>query len=116
MGFHQSGTAACKACCTESPFTIMAADKKVMRSSGFTCNWAEASCMVQFPDYQYGAKFDIMYDWEGYPQCALYNGKGGPDDHMGIAATPFMMQVNTTMPVLNDKPAEEFFNMFLQRG
>ena len=33
----------------------------------------------------------VRFDWEGYPQCALYNGAptSGPDDHMGIAAPPF---------------------------
>lgn len=33
----------------------------------------------------------LRYDWEGYPQCALYNGVGGPDDHTGIAAPPFLI-------------------------
>jgi len=33
----------------------------------------------------------LRYDWEGYPQCALYNGVGGPDNHTGIAAAPFLM-------------------------
>ena len=33
----------------------------------------------------------VRYDWEGYPQCALYNGVGGPDNHTGIAATPFLI-------------------------
>ena len=26
----------------------------------------------------------------GYPQCALYNGQGGPEDHEGLAAPPFL--------------------------
>jgi len=31
----------------------------------------------------------IRYAWEGQPGCILYNGKGGADDHSGIAAAPF---------------------------
>ncbi len=31
----------------------------------------------------------LRFDFEGYPQCALYNGVGGPDNHTGIAAPPF---------------------------
>ena len=29
------------------------------------------------------------YAWEAWPQCSLYNGLGGPDNHTGIAATPW---------------------------
>ena len=31
----------------------------------------------------------VLYAFEAYPQCSLYNGKGGPDNHTGIAAPPF---------------------------
>jgi hypothetical protein len=31
----------------------------------------------------------VQYAWEQWPQCSLYNGNGGCDDHEGIAATPF---------------------------
>lgn len=31
----------------------------------------------------------ILYAFETYPECSLYNGEGGCDDHEGIAATPF---------------------------
>jgi hypothetical protein len=38
----------------------------------------------------------VRYAWEAWPQCSLYNGVGGPDNHTGIAATPFCW--NKTMP------------------
>jgi hypothetical protein len=31
----------------------------------------------------------VQYAWGGAPDCALYNGKGGFDNHTGIAAPPF---------------------------
>jgi hypothetical protein len=31
----------------------------------------------------------VRFAWEGYPQCALYNGAGGPDNHTAVAARPF---------------------------
>ena len=32
---------------------------------------------------------DVRYAWNGYPQCAIYDGVGGPDNHTGVAAAPF---------------------------
>jgi len=34
----------------------------------------------------------VSFEFEDFPQCALYNGQGGPDDASGIAATPFQKQ------------------------
>lgn len=31
----------------------------------------------------------VSYAWEQWPQCSVYNGKGGCDDHEGIAGTPW---------------------------
>ena len=31
----------------------------------------------------------LRYAWEDFPQCAIYNGVGGPDNHTGVAAAPF---------------------------
>jgi hypothetical protein len=33
------------------------------------------------------------YAWEAWPQCSLYDGVGGPDDHTGTAATPWCWNV-----------------------
>jgi hypothetical protein len=36
----------------------------------------------------------VRLEWEGYPQCALYNGQGGPNDHSGLPAKPFLHCLN----------------------
>jgi hypothetical protein len=85
-GLHLSGTGACDKCCDVSPFEVL--DR--------TGQWTRAAAKVIA-----GAGSDVVeltagnpilgirLDWEGYPQCALYNGVGGPDDHAGLAASPF---------------------------
>ena len=35
----------------------------------------------------------VRYAWAAFPQCVLYNGAGGPDDHRGIAASPFWLNI-----------------------
>lgn len=37
---------------------------------------------------------EVRYGVSGYPHCALYNGKGGPDDHTGVAAAPFRISLS----------------------
>ena len=32
---------------------------------------------------------DVRYAWNNYPQCAIYDGVGGPENHTGVAAAPF---------------------------
>eukprot|EP00980_Cylindrotheca_fusiformis_P016769 scaffold5048_cov121-Cylindrotheca_fusiformis.AAC.20 len=84
-GMHFHGSADCTACCSESPF-------EVMDSNG---NWTRVEqSRVQRPNLvvlhtKVSKVFGIRYAWEPIPQCILYNGVGGPDDHMGLPATPF---------------------------
>ena len=97
---HFSGTAACVACCAISPLEV---------SVGGTITtgvWVRTTLpIINQAAYAISATFNVTsqlmqggvggvavrYDWEGYPQCALYNGVGGPDNHTGIAATPFLI-------------------------
>ena len=87
---HANGTAACDQCCNISPFEIRGLA---------TGNWTRADftvvdnrrVLLSIPEGMIPK--EVRYDWEGYPQCALYNGLGGPDDHKGIAATPFHIDV-----------------------
>jgi sialate O-acetylesterase len=82
-GLHLKGTAECTDCCFVSPF-------EVLDSLG---NWTRAEAtifhgqkiMLESTDPILG----IRLNWEGYPQCAVYNGSGGPDDHAGLPAAPF---------------------------
>jgi len=81
-GLHLSGTGACSACCTVSPF-------EVMDSRG---TWSRANASVRGQEVHLNSSAPVLgirFDWEGYPQCALYNGAGGADQHTGLAAKPF---------------------------
>lgn len=40
----------------------------------------------------------VALQFEGFPQCALYNGVGGPDNHSGIAASPFSTKPEPDAP------------------
>ena len=84
---HANGTAACdkNECCNTSHFEVRSSTKG---------NWTRADfyvvsrrVLLSVPEGIIPS--EVRYDWEGYPQCAIYNGIGGPDDHKGIAATPF---------------------------
>jgi len=86
-GLHMEGTAACSECCYESPFQVLDANG----------NWTRAIAAIvgkdtihlKPPSASSLPILGIRYDWEGYPQCALYNGRGGPDDHTALPAAPF---------------------------
>ena len=85
-GWHLHGTAACEACCENgtSPFHVL----------GGTGKWYPArivamdSNKIAIQAINYGPIFGVRIHWEEYPQCALYNGNGGPDDHEGLPAFP----------------------------
>ena len=87
---HANGTAACDYCCHVSPFEIL---------SSKTGNWTRVDFSISGNHRAVLAipngvtPTEVRYDWEGYPQCALYNGWGGPDDHTGIAASPFHVDI-----------------------
>ena len=83
-GLHLHGSAACNICCTELPF-------EVMDSLG---NWtrvdaAQVRNEEVFLTTNIKQIFGIRYAWEPMPQCILYSGVGGADDHSGLAAAPF---------------------------
>jgi hypothetical protein len=89
-GLHASGTAACGDCCRISPFEVMDAANGKWSRTDFTIQGAHVELEVD--DIKAVA---VRYNWEGYPQCAVYNGQGGPDNHAGIAATPFRVNLVT---------------------
>jgi sialate O-acetylesterase len=98
-GLHQAGTADCsqvgsKLCCGESPFKILVETK----GGGSYSNeqvWARVNYTIDgekvaldIPS-NVAVPLSVRYAWEAWPQCSLYNGVGGPDDHTGIAGTPW---------------------------
>jgi hypothetical protein len=101
-GLHLHGTAACQNCCNESPFEVQVSPSYGWKRTGTATvhgNTVTAPVTLAAGESVTGLRFD----WEGYPQCAVYNGAGGPDDHAGIAGTPFRYQkpipVKSWMPV-----------------
>ena len=88
-GLHQAGTADCtqvgsRLCCNESPFQIL------VNTSWVRTNYSIQAEQVKLQIPANAAiPIAVRYAWEAWPQCSLYNGQGGPDDHLGIAATPW---------------------------
>jgi len=100
-GLHSSGTGDCnlvgsKLCCGESPFEVMDSKSKWIRTN-FTISGSTVS--LQMPAGANAATAAVRYAWQQWPQCSLYNGKGGPDNHTGIAATPFCWNGTAPCPV-----------------
>ena len=90
-GLHAHGTADCdqvgsKLCCGESPFEVLLITGAWKRAN-YTIE-AEEQVKVELPPNT-TKPVSVRYAWEAWPQCSLYNGVGGPDDHSGIAGTPF---------------------------
>lgn len=102
---HSSGTGDCgavgdKLCCDESPFQVMAAGKWVRAK--YTISGEAVTVHVPAEALIAGAASStaVRYNWEQWPQCALYNGAGGCDDHTGIAGTPFCWNSTAPCPVV----------------
>jgi sialate O-acetylesterase len=82
---HLAGTADCKNCCQEPPFEVLTTDRSWKRVSlAQVRNQDQVFLITNEPSI-----FGIRYAWEGRPECALYNGYGGPDDHAGLPSAPF---------------------------
>lgn len=85
-GLHFHDTADCPDCCQTSLPSFQVMDQ--------TGNWTTASKAKVIRDdevilFTTSLVYGIRYGWEAAPKCILYNGLGGPDDHLGIAASPF---------------------------
>ncbi len=71
---HFAGTAACGACCAESPFEVALASAggSAWVRSNFTL---PAGGNTVYADVPLASATDkvvgLRFDWEGYPQCAL---------------------------------------------
>lgn len=97
VNLHAFGTADCELngdglCCDESPFEIVYGPNRsranyTLLSIGDR-GVVHLTAQMGRPVTQASDVY-VDFEFEGYPQCALYNGVGGPDDHSGIAATPF---------------------------
>lgn len=95
---HSYPTASCnetgsRLCCGESPFEVEL-DGKWMRIETWVLD-GPTTVQVGGENARTGEKIDLSkatslrFLWEGYPQCTLFSGLGGPDSHHAISATPF---------------------------
>jgi len=90
LSLHAVGTADCdqvgsRLCCGESPFQVLTLDGQWVRAN---FSLLADRAVLQLPK-NVSIPVAARYAWEAWPQCSLYNGRGGPDDHAGIAATPW---------------------------
>ena len=84
-GLQLNGTAACTECCEEPPFQVLTSNAEWVRASLASIRNQDELLLVTNVSRIYG----IQYAWEGRPECALYNGRSGPEDHTSVPARPF---------------------------
>lgn len=84
-GLHTVDTPECQQCCVQAPFHIFLGSGQWVRVDYSYVREADVFLVAGTTDRILG----IRYAWDGYPQCVLFNGEGGPDDHAGVAAAPF---------------------------
>jgi sialate O-acetylesterase len=84
-GLHLNGAAGCTSCCAIPPFEAMDSSGSWSRVIANKIHNEESVVLLASSPKIYG----IRYGWEPAPECILYNGQGGPDDHLGLPAAPF---------------------------
>ena len=74
QGMYLNGTKQCDDCCsTGSAFALRTSDGQV-RDANFTRVHAAAYIVLVTAELPAGVRVSgLEYDWEGYPQCTLYN-------------------------------------------
>ncbi|KAL3925697.1 MAG: hypothetical protein SGILL_000229 [Bacillariaceae sp.] len=82
-GLHAFDAPECTTCCMVLPFHVLDMYGKWRRVESGTVVGSEVHLEMNT------SISGIRYAWDPYPECNLYNGRGGPDDHEGIAAAPF---------------------------
>ena len=81
---HAADQVGSKLCCEESPLQVSVAKQWVRANYTITGE----QLVVTLPAGA-EAPVAVRYAWEAWPQCSFYNGVGGPDNHTGIAMTPW---------------------------
>jgi sialate O-acetylesterase len=84
-GLHLAGAAGCTSCCAIPPFEALDSSGIWSRVIANKIHNEESLLLLASSPQIYG----IRYAWEPAPECILYNGQGGPDDHLGLPAAPF---------------------------
>lgn len=87
-GLHPHSTPECRACCSKAPFQVLSdGTGKWLRVDAFSVDSNQEE--IHLKSCQVHDVVGIRYAWEPYPECVVYNGVGGPDEHLGLAAAPF---------------------------
>ena len=101
-GLHTGATGACnetgsKLCCNGgvSPFSVETA-KGGWAPAKFTISGSTAVLEAPAGATPTGG---VQFGWQQAPECMLYNGAGGADDHAGIVGTPFCWNGTALCPV-----------------
>eukprot|EP00965_Chrysotila_dentata_P231288 6198259-Pleurochrysis_carterae.AAC.2 len=76
-------------CHLRTPTSFKAFSSPNSRRLSLTVGLSHSVCMFQVRLTSSSPVVGVRYAWEGYPQCILYNGLGGPDDHAGLPSAPF---------------------------
>lgn len=90
-GLHFSDIPDCKRCCEVSPFEVQNGEGKWLSTEGHQVEGS--SVRLKIHSHNAPAKTAIVavrYAHSHQPNCGLYNGNGGADDHDGIIALPFV--------------------------
>lgn len=83
-GLHLQGAAACTHCCEQPPYEVLDANRNWTRVAMAHVRNGDEVVLVT----SVGTIYGIRYAWEPRPECSLYNGSGGPDDHSALPAAP----------------------------
>lgn len=85
---HSHATPECNACCSLPPFHVLSdSTGEWARVNDFTIDTVNGEIVLSTD--QLADIVGVRYAWEAYPECVIYNGQGGPDDHLGFSASPF---------------------------
>lgn len=113
--FHSAGTGGCTSCCSTPPFEISTSSNKAaniraantmddrdpnedswQRVPKFSIESSGEYAFVTLSELPVNAKDVkiIRYAWEAAPECSLYDGTGGPDDHSSLPVAPFKITLS----------------------
>eukprot|EP00934_Nitzschia_sp_Nitz4_P004810 Nitzschia sp. Nitz4//scaffold141_size107518//96814//98427//NITZ4_004299-RA/size107518-processed-gene-0.143-mRNA-1//-1//CDS//3329536357//4800//frame0 len=83
---HFSGSADCNSCCKSNSFEALAPHGEWYPIARAYLS-GEDEVIVETNNNT--TILGIRYAWSPRPECILYNGLGGPDDHAGLPAVPW---------------------------
>lgn len=90
-GLHLADIPECKRCCHSSPFEVQTQVGKWLPTEGHEVVGNEVRVNVRADEaHSMPTVVAVRYAHSHQPDCGLYNGVGGADDHTGIIALPFV--------------------------